>query len=44
MCEIDALATVLGEGKEIGMFWVIPGGSVSDHGIEHGEQFTHGSD
>ena len=35
---------MLGEGKEIGMFWVIPGGSVSDHGIEHGEQFTHGSD
>ena len=23
---------------------MIPGGSVSDHGIEHGEQFTHGSD
>ena len=26
------------------MFWVIPGGSVSDHGIEHGAQFTHGRD
>ena len=23
---------------------MLPGGSVSDHGIEHGEQFTHGSD
>ena len=41
---VSALATVLGEGYWGGVGGVLPGGSVSDHGIEHGEQFTHGSD
>ena len=40
----QVLATVLGEGYWGGAGGVIPGGSVSDHSVEHGEQFTHGGD
>ena len=39
-----ALATVLGEGYWGGAGGVIPGGFVSDHSVEDGEQFTHGGD
>ena len=42
--EMCALATVLGEWYWGGAGGVIPGGTVSDHSIEDGEQFTHGGD